>query len=527
MIKKNKIFFEGLSILAILISIIFAIWHARYINDGYHWGFIFANSLDFSFNKKPYIDIFLEYGYLQILINNLIFKVFGKVLIFTHIFVILSYAIGVYMIGCIVFELTQNKFYKFLSISIILCIFPWPTQPWPNFIFFLFSTLFIFSFLKDKTEYYILSGIFIFLAYLSYTTLSNFFYFIFFLLLFFFKVQNYFFYKKIVFDKTDITWLVFFLLLIIYIIYIFIFLDINLWILYQKIPFFISKSLNSSIFVTIKNYLNFTLIHPFRAILYEPQFIIYLIFLLFNFYYIIINFFNKKCFINFKLFTISIYCLSINIFSFSLNLEYLATSTIFGILFLFIFINNLKINDNKTIVIFYLIFLSFFSLLNIKMGYSKFSENRYLKFKDIPYSNKYKIKVQSIELFKYQIWDEDYVLFLERINKKILNIRNKCKNIAGINLTDNSNIYNLFYDISIQKIPFILNDNVYKFNKIFDKNLNKKILNKIKNNSVFFVSKQDVYNLKKNKNFKSYKYILKNNKTINKVFMIIYPSRCD
>ena len=36
----------------------------QYIYDGYHWGFIFSHSFDLLRGKEPYIEIFLEYGFL-------------------------------------------------------------------------------------------------------------------------------------------------------------------------------------------------------------------------------------------------------------------------------------------------------------------------------------------------------------------------------------------------------------------------------------------------------------------------------
>ena len=63
--------------LIIILSIIGGIWNAQYINDGYHWGFIFSNSIEFLNGKKPFEEIFIEYGFLHILINSFIISIFG------------------------------------------------------------------------------------------------------------------------------------------------------------------------------------------------------------------------------------------------------------------------------------------------------------------------------------------------------------------------------------------------------------------------------------------------------------------
>ena len=55
-------------ILVCLVSLIGGTINAQYINDGYHWGFIFSHSFDLLRGKEPYIEIFLEYGFLQVLV---------------------------------------------------------------------------------------------------------------------------------------------------------------------------------------------------------------------------------------------------------------------------------------------------------------------------------------------------------------------------------------------------------------------------------------------------------------------------
>ena len=42
-----------------IISFIGGIWQGQYTDDGYHWGFIFANGLDIINGKVPFKEIFI------------------------------------------------------------------------------------------------------------------------------------------------------------------------------------------------------------------------------------------------------------------------------------------------------------------------------------------------------------------------------------------------------------------------------------------------------------------------------------
>ena len=69
-----------------ILSIIGGLWNSQFINDGYHWGFVYSNSFDLIHGKKPYNEIFLEYGLLQSLINLIIIKFINNLLILYNIY---------------------------------------------------------------------------------------------------------------------------------------------------------------------------------------------------------------------------------------------------------------------------------------------------------------------------------------------------------------------------------------------------------------------------------------------------------
>ena len=73
MVFFKKYIYYSLLIIPI-ISFIGGMWQGQYTNDGYHWGFIFSNALDFLDGKLPYKEIFIQYGF----VTNLFPRV-GKV----------------------------------------------------------------------------------------------------------------------------------------------------------------------------------------------------------------------------------------------------------------------------------------------------------------------------------------------------------------------------------------------------------------------------------------------------------------
>ena len=91
---KKKIYFFIIPI----ISLIGGLWQNQYIYDGYHWGFIFSNSLDLIDGKIPYKEIFLEYGILQTILNSIILIIFNKNIYSLLAFTCILYSISLYLI---------------------------------------------------------------------------------------------------------------------------------------------------------------------------------------------------------------------------------------------------------------------------------------------------------------------------------------------------------------------------------------------------------------------------------------------
>ena len=148
--------------LIILISITIGIFNSQFVNDGYHWGFIYANSMDILYGKKIYKEIFLEYGLLQSLINYLIIKYINDSVLSIQVYTIIIYSLSFLFIFKIVFNITNNDKLSFLSVLMIFIINPWAISPWPIYHSFFFTTLFVYFFLKNNKFSPYLSGLFLF-----------------------------------------------------------------------------------------------------------------------------------------------------------------------------------------------------------------------------------------------------------------------------------------------------------------------------------------------------------------------------
>ena len=99
-----------------ILSIIGGLWNSQFINDGYHWGFIYSNSLDLIHGKKPYNEIFLEYGLLQSLINLIIIKFINNSVYSIQAFTVLIYAFSLFILNRVILNITNNHRLSFFLV---------------------------------------------------------------------------------------------------------------------------------------------------------------------------------------------------------------------------------------------------------------------------------------------------------------------------------------------------------------------------------------------------------------------------
>jgi len=508
------------------------IWQGQYISDGYHWGFIFSNALDLLDGKLPYEEIFIQYGLLSTLIHALTLIIFDKNIFSLIVVTCIFYSTSLYLIGVLTYKFTLNKYYSFISTFIIFMIYPWPTSPWPNFISFFFVTLFCLFYSSNKKIYYILSGLSLGFAYLSYTLINNY-VFIFFLsilvfLLFYIKnnisfnfiQKNYYFLLSFTLTLS----IFFFFLLINDIFYV--------WITYQKLPFLLAENYQISIYDRIFDYVYFISFYPIKNFIYEPQWILFTLIFFSNLYFLIksiSSFLTKKISkINIDLFVINILVLSLNFHAQVGGISKMATSLSLGIITLFVIINSAKSADNKIIVNFSIIFIAMYSVFfAYDMNDSKQSGNRSIHLRDLKnVEEKYN---NNIPYFVYQKWSKKTWHPLNEFLEFQNNIKKSCNLEFGVNLTSNTFYYALMNLKKIQVVPFFIKTHSLVLMNNFEPNFFEKLQSEIDNNNLLIITFE---NNDKNLNLNNYappkKIDLNIDKNVAKKFLYLYfPKKCE
>ena len=514
-----------------IISFIGGIWQGQFINDGYHWGFIFSNALDLLNGKKPFEEIFIQYGLGTTLIHSFVLFLFDKNIFSLVVFTSFIYAASLFLIGNITYRITNNFFYSLFSSFSIFLIYPWPTSPWPNFISFFFVVLFYRFYISNNFTKNFISGIMLGMSYFSLTIVYNFVILLFLISLlstfFFFKNKRFNYIKKNIY--VIYGFLLVILLFFIYLVYFDLF---EIWFLYQKIPFILSDHYKISLVHKFFEYLNFLYIYSFSNFIYEPQFIFYTIIFTVNISYLIINFIYliQKNYIkvNQNLLVLNLLVFSLNFKSQLYGMDKLATSLSLGVITLFYVINNLKKKENRFIFNFIISFIIFFSFLfSFEMTNSHFNGNRYIHYQDLKNIHN-KFKKKGIPFFSFQKWDRNtwYPLFEYISYQK--KVKKACKIEYAVNLTSNSYFFVLLDFKKIQLIPFIVQTHKEVLMKYFEPNLINDIQKKVNNENVLILTFENNektlnlqnYYLSKTINLNRYNGKIPNN------FYIYLPNKC-
>ena len=82
--------------LRILICIFFCFYGfhiSRYIYDGHHLGLVYSNSIDLLNGKKPYKEIFIQYGFITTLLHSFVMFIFNQKAIFIQLTTIFLYSL--------------------------------------------------------------------------------------------------------------------------------------------------------------------------------------------------------------------------------------------------------------------------------------------------------------------------------------------------------------------------------------------------------------------------------------------------
>ena len=275
------------------------------------------------------------------------------------------------------YALINNKFKEYFALFGITCLFlvhPFTNHPWHNYLTFFFLILSLFFLKKKEYHYKFLSGFFFGLAILSYEKL--FLVIIFFLLLYFFlSLKN---------KKLNYFYFLIFGLLLPLIIF-FIYLNLNqifkYWLNYHSIS---SLYINGNYIVVIFDFFINLLKKSFTKIIFEPYWLLFVIIILVNIFIIFLFFKNKnfledkdKYLINYSIISLCAFSSAIH----SLNSFRLATGSILGLFALIYFINRLKKEETKKMIL-----LSIIIFLCLGINFKK-SENNKLYISPVSYDH--------------------------------------------------------------------------------------------------------------------------------------------
>ena len=139
-----------------LFSFFISVWQSTYVYDAHHWGLVASNAYDFSNNKMPYKEIFIQYGIFTTLLHSIFMKIGNQSVISIFFFTSVIYSISIYCL----FLIVKNKFENQLALFAVLClvlIHPFVNHPWHNYLTFFF--LMFNSFPSGLNLYYTLFNV--------------------------------------------------------------------------------------------------------------------------------------------------------------------------------------------------------------------------------------------------------------------------------------------------------------------------------------------------------------------------------
>ena len=472
--KKKEIYFLIITLSLLLFFFIRSIFYFTHTYDAAHHGLIFNNGLEILNGKLPYKEIFIQYGILHDLLNSFFLFIFKKDIIAIYISTSIYYFSSIFIIGLISKQIS-NFYYLIFAIFIFLFNHPLPELPWSNYLAFLFLCFSIYFFNLENKKKLFLSG---FLLSLSILSRENFYYFV---LPTFIFINSLIYYYKRDFRINFLLIISFLIPIIFFLIYLFInnlFLD---WLNYQKLPFIYIESYENNFFQLFYDFINYFIFEAIFNITNQPQYIVILLIILFNFLTLIEQLFflkNK----NLKIIFICVVCLSSFIVSINLEIFRLYTSIAIGLPIIFFRIFSYIKNENKFILIFILLFISTYSVFFFPKGNIKHYNN--INFQD-SYTNK------NFKFFKFQKWEKHDWELLNKVDEINNLIINKCKINYVLNMTPNAFILIISNYNKIQITPHFTQHLGTEFNYVLQKDFKQDLINKIKNNNIIIYSMEN------------------------------------
>ncbi len=445
-----------------------------HIYDGGHHGSIFLNGLEILNGKIPYKEIFLQYGYLNALINSITIYFFNHDIIAIYFNTALFYFLSIFFLALTSKSFTNIHGY-IIALIILLFNHPLPEYPWPNYSAFFFLVLAFYILSIDNNKSLFSAG---FLMGLSCLCRENFYYFIIpsmilFNLIIYFYVNDR--NKNVFLSLGFISPICIFF---IYLIFNGIFFD---WFNFQKLPYLYLDRYNAGLLELFANFVLFFLSDVIFNIINQPQYLVIFIILLFNLFILFEELFIKKQ-PNIKILFISIICLSSSIVSLNYELFRLYTSVSIGLPPILYRLSLSKVDDKNIIFLFILLFVSLYSFFYYPYGNVNF-------FKKINYDNSFSNK--KIKYFKNQKWDNSKWDFVNKIKNIDNKIKNNCDIEYVLNLTPDAFVL-VITNLKRIQLSHLFNEHLGRdFAILLQKDFQEKVSNEISNNNIYIYSMEN------------------------------------
>ena len=517
--KINSKNFNILNYILITIFFFYSIFLLRFYFDGHHIGLMYSNALDLINGKKPYQEIFIQYGILTTILHSFTLFIFESKIFSLSVLTCFFYFSGIFLISKSIENLT-NKYYSLISSFIILCNHPIPWLPWSNYIAFFFISLSLFLLTSKKINFF-LFGFFLSLVILC---RQDFFIPIVISLLIF-AIFYFFSNKTINISNFFLFTLGITIPLTIFFLYLFSFDLYNYWLKYIELPKLYLEVYQTTSIQLIKSYIIFFLTESFFNFIITPQYFLISIILIFNTYILILKAL-KKININNNILFICILSLCLSSMSLKIELFRLYTSVIIGIIPVIYFIYNVIDKVFKNNLNFLIILPAIFSILFYPFGNNEL-------FNKIKFNNK------NNKIFDNKYDYHDWPVKISESINFISNLSKNCDVEYLDNLTFNS-LYSTIGDYNrVRLLPYLKsNAKESVMSTYIDKIKNKEkffidIINiQIKNNNIIVIYNENnnLYKYNTLKFSNSYKYTIINESDVlgkPKFLYIYYPKKCN
>tara|TARA_B100000780_G_C21110711_1_gene448847 strand:- start:194 stop:1831 length:1638 start_codon:yes stop_codon:yes gene_type:complete len=534
---SKSIFTKFFFIILPLTSFFISLYQLNHQYDGNHHGIMFSISEDLLNEKIPFKEFFPHYGIFFIYLNALFIKIFFNSIYGMYFLIALSKGLTFFILGMILKNIFNDK----VAISVTIIMFlahPFVDTPWPDYVFFLLILLSFYILFISKNNFLIfLSGFFYSLASL---TKENYIIILFlsYLLVYVFLCFSKFIREKKIYTKfVNLYWLTGYLIpLILFFLYLQYNMILNEYVAHLGIAKlgvenFCTSAADLMYLRTLDcGWIALKIIFQksITKILIEPYWLFFLVIIITNFFFIINKlFFDKNNFVdetNKLMIWISI--LSLLLFSsnlYQLTIQKLFTGVGIGIIVLVHLVQNLK----SPITRYFIYSLTIAFLINA-IQFAR-TPNNVIYPTSVEKNYNYK---ENIKFLRFKKLSNAEWLQLNEFFSALNLIKKKCSFINfSTNLTNDvffrivlKNEFELLNFFPYDKSNKFTQEVFKKFDPLFEKNLNKEILN---DNILITIDNTHRLNKKFKKNpklhlFKSIKY---NNYGAS--FINIYlPKRC-